>query len=346
MTEQITPGTLCDWECGNSATHYFKYSKKYCCGHNVSKCPAKNKKMVATRQKNDSYTSGSISGLNTKRTTILSDGKTILEKASDRRNATVTALGADNESIATKRAKKMVETKRGIIDPETGLDLCKIIGKKQKETKNKIDPETGLTLHKLSGEKSLKTKRKKDENGLDWFDRVKPGLKKKASENGVRLHAKRIADIDEDGLDHYARRTKKMLEDVDEFGLNAFDRADKNKRRSNAKKIYRDSHLHYQCTYELKWLSDIEKDKGLIWLLTNVKNGPSFKYLNPIVNAYRYYISDFMIGNTIYEIKSSYTWNRNGSDMELEAVNKAKLQSVKMQGFDVILILDHTEIKQ
>ena len=97
---------------------------------------------------------------------------------------------------------------------------------------------------------------------------------------------------------------------------------------------------------ELKWLTKIEKTNGLDWLLENVKNGPTFKYLNPIANAYRFYFSDFLINNTVYEIKSSYTWNKIGKDLDLEAVNHAKLQSAKDRGYEVILVLDHVEILQ
>jgi len=34
----IPPGQICDYGCEKPATHYFKYSKKYCCGYNVQKC--------------------------------------------------------------------------------------------------------------------------------------------------------------------------------------------------------------------------------------------------------------------------------------------------------------------
>jgi hypothetical protein len=51
-------------------------------------------------------------------------------------------------------------------------------------------------------------------------------------------------------------------------------------------------------------------------------------------------MSDFLIYNTIYEIKSLWTWNKHGKDLILEEKNKAKLAAAKSAGYDVILILN------
>jgi len=55
------------------------------------------------------------------------------------------------------------------------------------------------------------------------------------------------------------------------------------------------------------------------------------------------YISDFLIGNTVYEIKSAWTWNKHGKDKILESKNKAKLNQCLLEGYDVKLILDGVE---
>jgi len=39
MTNDNIPHHRCDYGCGREAKHYFKYSKRYCCETNVSKCP-------------------------------------------------------------------------------------------------------------------------------------------------------------------------------------------------------------------------------------------------------------------------------------------------------------------
>ena len=81
-----------------------------------------------------------------------------------------------------------------------------------------------------------------------------------------------------------------------------------------------------------------------IWLEENVQRGPAIWYQDPVDNVDRLYISDFLIDNTIYEIKSSWTWNKHGKDEELEMRNKKKLTSCIDQGYNVILVLNGEEI--
>lgn len=78
--------------------------------------------------------------------------------------------------------------------------------------------------------------------------------------------------------------------------------------------------------------------------MNKVSRGPSVWYTDPFDNTKRLYISDFMIYNTIYEIKSSWTWNRKGKNLDLENKNKAKLNECVKQGYKVILVLNGEEI--
>ena len=107
---------------------------------------------------------------------------------------------------------------------------------------------------------------------------------------------------------------------------------------------FKDTDINYQGTYEYNFLEKLELDKGIVWLKENVKRGPSLWYTDPTDNAERLYISDFLIENTIYEVKSSWTWNRHGKDKELEVKNKKKLTSSIDQGYNVILVLNGEEI--
>ena len=43
-------------------------------------------------------------------------------------------------------------------------------------------------------------------------------------------------------------------------------------------------------------------------------------------------------------MKELWTWNRHGTDKLLEAKNKAKLESAKLAGYNIKLILDKEEI--
>ena len=47
----------------------------------------------------------------------------------------------------------------------------------------------------------------------------------------------------------------------------------------------------------------------------------------------------------MYEIKSSWTWNKNGTDINLERKNKAKLTECINQKYNVVLVLNQKRIE-
>ena len=106
---------------------------------------------------------------------------------------------------------------------------------------------------------------------------------------------------------------------------------------------YKNTNILYQGTFEYNFLEKLENAKGLVWLVNNVSRGPSIWYIDSINSTKRLYISDFLIDNTIYEIKSDWTWNRHGTDEVLENMNKAKLNECVKQGYKVILVLNKKE---
>lgn len=107
---------------------------------------------------------------------------------------------------------------------------------------------------------------------------------------------------------------------------------------------YKELELVYQGTYEYEFLNNLELEKGLEWIKDNVKRGPSLWYTDT-KGVKRLYISDFIIGNTIYEIKSAWTWSNNGENLDLEENNKRKLDVCIAEGYKVILVLDKKEIE-
>lgn len=107
---------------------------------------------------------------------------------------------------------------------------------------------------------------------------------------------------------------------------------------------YKGTELTYQGTLEYEFLEEIEFENGIDWLTSNVKRGPSLWYKDPTDNQERLYISDFIIGDTIYEIKSSWTWDKHGKDLVLREKNKAKLTSCVAQGYNVVLVLNQKRI--
>ena len=108
---------------------------------------------------------------------------------------------------------------------------------------------------------------------------------------------------------------------------------------------YKDTNINYQGTHEYNFLEKLENINGIQWLINNVKRGPNIWYIDPTDNTKRLYISDFIIDNTIYEVKSAWTWNNNGDNESLENKNKAKLNECINKGYNVIIVLDGVEIK-
>lgn len=136
---------------------------------------------------------------------------------------------------------------------------------------------------------------------------------------------------------HYERLSKKMQEHWITSPHNNLDP------RGNWV-MYKDTNLPYQCSYEYCFLNELEKKHGLEWIINNVSRGPTIWYIDPKSLKKRLYISDYIIYNTIYEIKSSYTWNRKNKDLDLENLNRAKLNECIAQGYNVILVLDKKEL--
>lgn len=107
---------------------------------------------------------------------------------------------------------------------------------------------------------------------------------------------------------------------------------------------YKETNIQYQGSHEFEFLEFLEIKNGIAWIVENVARGPSLWYNDPIIRKRKLYISDFLIGNTIYEIKSKWTWNKKGLDLDLETTNKEKLKQAIAEGYNVILVLDGEEI--
>lgn len=107
---------------------------------------------------------------------------------------------------------------------------------------------------------------------------------------------------------------------------------------------YKNTSINYQGSFEYCFLEKLEAEYGIDWVKSNVKRGPSLQYIDPTDGVERLYLSDFIINDTIYEIKSLWTWNKHGKDFILEEKNKAKLTSCIHHGYNVVLVLDKEEI--
>jgi len=100
--------------------------------------------------------------------------------------------------------------------------------------------------------------------------------------------------------------------------------------------------LYYQSKYELHFLNSLE---GL-GLISFIENGLTFNYT--FLNNTHLYVSDFFIPkrNEIIEIKSNWTFNRNGSDLVLENKNLAKKNIVLKNGYNFKFLIGYSQIDE
>lgn len=103
---------------------------------------------------------------------------------------------------------------------------------------------------------------------------------------------------------------------------------------------YKDTGIVYQGSYELYFL-DLINEKGL---LHTIENGPKIPYY--MDNKKYLYLVDFKIKDTnrLIEIKSSYTYNKMGKDVLLQAKNDAKWLAARQES-ELIVLMGKKEIK-
>jgi len=89
---------------------------------------------------------------------------------------------------------------------------------------------------------------------------------------------------------------------------------------------YKDTNIQYCGSYELYFLEKIDK----LGKINLIAKGESFKYIWR--DKSHVYHTDFIFDGNNIEIKSSWTYNKNGKDLELEGKNKAKWKSVADSG--------------
>jgi hypothetical protein len=275
------------------------------------------------------------------------------------------------------RSAKAMVTKKTTIDPDTGLTILELSLQKVHEKRKRIDPITGLSFNSLITKKSHVTirattgyteNRKKsratslsniDENGLNSYQRS----------SNARIKSM-TADVDDTGLNALQRASEKRIQTLannvdpitgkthlelmhqkaqvsnlitlDDDGLNGYERGFK---KAKTILFYKDTELYYQGSYEFIFLENLEKTHGLEWIDKNVKRGPWVWYNSPVTNKHHSYQPDFLISGKLYEIKSSYYWNKSGKCITTENINIAKLNACLTSGYKLTLVLNHKHIE-
>jgi hypothetical protein len=194
-------------------------------------------------------------------------------------------------------------------------------GESISKAKNKI-VQPGLRNCDISNKKMKETKLTVADDGLT-----------NAQRSARKMANTRLADIDNNGLNQYQRWT------IDRIKNGVFESAWK---KALLIKQYKNTNLYYQGSYEKRFLDSLVLQKGIEWVFENVKRGPVIKY--KFQEMERNYMSDFIIDNTIYEVKSNWTWNKRGKDLLLEGKNITKLKAARDAGYKVKLIREGKEI--
>jgi hypothetical protein len=97
--------------------------------------------------------------------------------------------------------------------------------------------------------------------------------------------------------------------------------------------------INYQGSYE-KYFLELIEGKGL---LSEISSGDSFIYtFNGVEHTYHV---DFKFRDKQVEIKSGWTYNKNGTDLELQELNEAKWKSARDSGANLIVLIDKSEVK-
>ena len=77
-------------------------------------------------------------------------------------------------------------------------------------------------------------------------------------------------------------------------------------------------------------------------LLSEVKNGKSYNY--EYCGENHVYHTDFQFKNKQIEIKSGWTYNGNGTNLELQLLNESKWNAIKNQNEQIVVLIDKLNI--
>jgi hypothetical protein len=267
-----------------------------------------------------------------------------------------TVIQTNGKTIAQNRSEKAAETMKNDIDPVSGLNLCQRIALKTKEKLNIIDPNTNLTGYQKTAIKTKIKLNKTDENGLSGYiknaRRAAETMKNDIDPVTGFNQCKRIGlksvetkmKIGEDGrtgIEKLAEKWRETMSKQDENGLDGWERAFKNGAGKHSKtENYKG--ILCQGNYEKHFVDLLEKLN-----LTNEINKPKRIFYD---NKKHSYLADFQYDNVLFEIKSTWTYDSNGKNLEGRIRNNLKWQAAINQGFKIFIIWDYnssiSELKQ
>ncbi len=212
-----------------------------------------------------------------------------------------TEYASQNEDIKLK-VKKTVRERFGV---DHHLQLPEIMGKQIK---------TNLERHgvEFPGQSQISKNKIKDTN-------LKKYGVENVSQNEEIKQKKKDTSMENFGVSHHLKDGGMFL---------------KHQKAQYRVKTYKDTNLYYNGSYEKYFLETIE-EKGF---LNEVQQGESFEY--QYKGETHVYHTDFTFRGKQIEIKSGWTYNKNGADKELQELNESKWKVVK----DLVVLIGKSEI--
>ena len=203
----------------------------------------------------------------------------------------------------------------------------------EKVLQNKYGVSHGLQIDKFLEKKTKTTLKKYGVENISQLDITKEKVKETTMKNYGVENASQNKEIKE----------KKKQTSVKNFGvshhLKDYDMFQKHLKAQYKILEYKNSGINFQGSYELHFLEKME-ERGL---LNEVQNGKSYNYVYD-EKEHVYHTDFFYKGNNI-EIKSGWTYNKNGKDKSLEEVNKTKWKSVVDSGDKIVVLLSKQQIE-
>lgn len=215
--------------------------------------------------------------------------------------------GEDYYIKLAKRRKKTTMEKFGV---EHHLQLPEFLNKQKNTNIERYGVEN---VSELNSTKEKRTKTIKEKFGVE-----------NASQNKEIKEKKKQTSMNNFGVSHHLKDYKMLQKHF----------------KAQYKVLqYKSTELYYQGSYELYFLEKME-EKGK---LSEVQNGKSYDY---VYNDEKHvYHTDFFYNGENIEIKSGWTYNKNGKDKELENINKAKWKSVAEFGDKIRIFMSKQEIE-
>jgi hypothetical protein len=313
------------------------------------------KKMINTKLNDidelgrNSFTRGAFKTAEVMRTTISDNGKTIQQNAIEKsKNVMINKIDEFGYNGYEQNAFKAVKTKKNTIC-NNGKSVFENQNEKISVSKYKV-LENGLTVAQNAAKKGVEIMRNTiHEDGQNTLTKIaykaaetKRNTIYENGQNGLTKAAYKAAatisnTFDSEGKTLYDRN-RERLSKMTENGMSYLEYWQKN--GWSKIEYYKDYNIFSQGGLEKKFLNNMERFD----YIKLIRRAKTLHFISPKDNKEHDYFPDFEYKEYIFEIKSTWTYDRSGRDTELRIFNNSKFKYTLMQNKKLILIFDNKKI--